>query len=1585
MHTRPHIHARVSKHSQVYVVIYDSSGTTASNVESSAFATAAAPVLSSVTIGSLSSDGGTVSATSDQAGKIYYYILTDAASTPSADTIKGQNTKMTVVTPGDAVTATIASLSTSTQYKIWVVAYDTVGTTASSVKFAAFTTSGGGGGGAPALSSVAVSSITKTGVSLAATSDKNGFIYYSVLAAAVSTPSAAGVKTAGEATKTASTAASAATIAISSLTAGTDYKVHVVAFDAGATVSGAVSTVAFTTLALCNTGQFKDGSSCTACFTDCGVCSSGSTCGTCGNSKFLAVDKTNCAASCAASSYGGGAGVTGRVCNACLVDCVLCSGSTTCVTCGNSKFLASDKTACGASCPAGAFESGGGVTGRTCKACLADCSACSGGTSCDVCGGSKYLALGKQSCVTSCAAGSTSQGTGVTGRTCAAGSSECTDSPTYTDAESYGCADWVGYPCKGKADSAETTKQCPKTCDACPASPPVVSAVSVSILTSTGGTLKATSSQAGKLHYVVMLRAGAAPSAAAIKAGSVSGATKEGKDITVATATEATVTISGLVASTPYTVYVAVEDSTGALLSVVAKFEFATSAKNAPVITKVEMTSLAATDGVLKTTADQSGTLHYVVMLKDGAVPTASEVKSNGVSGAVKEGKGIAVIAATESIITVNELKATTQYTVYVVVESAALSAVSLQSFTTTKMSECADNSAFVDSARSTCVMWRGFDCTGNTAVIKMCPAACNVCEVTITAKVEFKGLVESDLTSTAARSALTDAVAESLGVDKTRVTIESMKEVPVTRRERRQMTTLPTSDRRRVRHDDTQAAYTLSTPSPSSSSPLFPPLRELRRRLLATALEITFAVRTPESTATTTSNKINAGTTATTIASKAASGLKTATGKTLTLTVLVKSQSRAATGTPAVNCEQSRWGKCQGTCGGSSGSKSRTVLVAAQDGLHANGKVRPGTACGLATVSCSVAEQQVCPAPQDCKMTHWGRCEGVRCGGKGTQTRSVAVSPLNGGAACSGLPPHYHRTQNCTTVRCCSQEGVVDKPASFKDRTFGLTCAQWKDNDCFAHTNPLTTYNELSDNCPVACELCVPPQDCVHSAWSAACITDSSMNKAKQCGMSGFKTRTVVRAQAFGGTCAAASTRDLKKECKVSCDCKQTPWTRCDAPCGRVEGTQNRTLLTPATAGGACGPLKRSCISPSLSVSRHCVTADYTRQVLTRLYHAWGGGQWKDSLGKKISWPVTNSSTVSTSDPCTDTWKGVVCNKHDEVTEVRLAEFGLQGRFEDGLGLGVAGRRRRLLAAGDWWAASPRVADAVEGRGTLVEFLTVLDVSKNPSLSGTLPSAIGNFLVASSNSNSSSAAVLGGQLQILSIENLAMSGTIPPQYGNLRNLTHLTIAGNKGLRGILPASFGRLTKLKRLHLGGNSGVTGTLPNEYGSKSMAVLQYLKVSENLKVSGTLPKNYANLSRLEHLFLSKLPKVSGTLPPEYGNFGEKLVGFLHIHNMPLLSGTLPASYGLLAQVKDFYLFSLPRLSGTIPPQLSGLASTDSFQLHTNARLSGTLPPELGKLDRTGAFGVHDNMRLSGTLPKAYKGLSQVRLHRREVEMK
>ena len=150
-------HTLARKHTQIHVVAY--AGSTAGTVTTVAFSTIAAFV---ATCGEITNGGGVFAdASCDSTGAARVYDATKSAAT----------------TPNDANCCKAA---------------------------------------VPVLSSVAVSSITKTAASLAATSDKNGFIYYSVLAAASSTPSAAGVKTAGEATKTASTAASAATIAISS-------------------------------------------------------------------------------------------------------------------------------------------------------------------------------------------------------------------------------------------------------------------------------------------------------------------------------------------------------------------------------------------------------------------------------------------------------------------------------------------------------------------------------------------------------------------------------------------------------------------------------------------------------------------------------------------------------------------------------------------------------------------------------------------------------------------------------------------------------------------------------------------------------------------------------------------------------------------------------------------------------------------------------------------------------------------------------------------------------------------------------------------------------------------------------------------------------------------------------------------------------------------------------------------------------------------------------------------------------------------------------------------------------------------------
>ena len=61
------------------------------------------------------------------------------------------------------------------------------------------------------------------------------------------------------------------------------------------------------------------------------------------------------------------------------------------------------------------------------------------------------------------------------------------------------------------------------------------------------------------------------------------------------------------------------------------------------------------------------------------------------------------------------------------------------------------------------------------------------------------------------------------------------------------------------------------------------------------------------------------------------------------------------------------------------------------------------------------------------------------------------------------------------------------------------------------------------------------------------------------------------------------------------------------------------------------------------------------------------------------------------------------------------------------------------------------------------------------------------------------------------------MTGTIPPELGNLSNLEFLRLYGNQ-LTGPIPPELGNLSNLETLWLGDNQ-LTGTIPPELGNLS----------------------------------------------------------------------------------------------------------------------------------------------------------------------
>jgi hypothetical protein len=89
-------------------------------------------------------------------------------------------------------------------------------------------------------------------------------------------------------------------------------------------------------------------------------------------------------------------------------------------------------------------------------------------------------------------------------------------------------------------------------------------------------------------------------------------------------------------------------------------------------------------------------------------------------------------------------------------------------------------------------------------------------------------------------------------------------------------------------------------------------------------------------------------------------------------------------------------------------------------------------------------------------------------------------------------------------------------------------------------------------------------------------------------------------------------------------------------------------------------------------------------------------------------------------------------------------------------------------------------------------------------------------------------------------LESNDLSGSIPPELGNLSNITHLTLSGNQ-LTGSIPPALGNLTTLELLQLHSNQ-LTGPIPAEMGN--LTALEYLAIDSN-QLDGVVPLAVAQL--------------------------------------------------------------------------------------------------------------------------------------------
>ena len=184
-----------------------------------------------------------------------------------------------------------------------------------------------------------------------------------------------------------------------------------------------------------------------------------------------------------------------------------------------------------------------------------------------------------------------------------------------------------------------------------------------------------------------------------------------------------------------------------------------------------------------------------------------------------------------------------------------------------------------------------------------------------------------------------------------------------------------------------------------------------------------------------------------------------------------------------------------------------------------------------------------------------------------------------------------------------------------------------------------------------------------------------------------------------------------------------------------------------------------------------------------------------------------------------------------------------------------------------------------------------------------------------------------------LKLHSRSLTGTVPPELGDLPSLEYLILESNQ-LTGPIPAELSKLANLTHLWLHRNS-LTGGIPLELGV--LADLQALLLSDNA-LSGAIPAELGSLTSLETLWLTR-NNLSGAIPAEMGNMSS-------LRQLALggnqLTGEIPSELGNLSNLESLAL-GHNMLTGEIPASLTNLSKLKKLKLAGNA-LTGCIPAAL-----------------------------------------
>lgn len=251
------------------------------------------------------------------------------------------------------------------------------------------------------------------------------------------------------------------------------------------------------------------------------------------------------------------------------------------------------------------------------------------------------------------------------------------------------------------------------------------------------------------------------------------------------------------------------------------------------------------------------------------------------------------------------------------------------------------------------------------------------------------------------------------------------------------------------------------------------------------------------------------------------------------------------------------------------------------------------------------------------------------------------------------------------------------------------------------------------------------------------------------------------------------------------------------------------------------------------------------------------------------------------------------------------------------------------------------------------------------------------------------------------------LTGTLPPEFGHLVDVTTLLFENQKDLYGSLPLTMSNMRHLQSIsilffghHFGGvippsifdtpamkyitimlndgvwkfpssiepglknnllqmsikSSGLSGTLPSFLSQ--FTNIQTLELADN-DLDGTIPDYFGSLSSLQYLNLHG-NNLNGTLPQSLSQLVNLTAMAFGKNN---LQGSLPSSLGKLSKLKLLDL-SANQLEGPIPAEFSMMSSLERLSLQSNANLNGSIVA-LEPLGRLSSLSLYSN-RFSSTIP-------------------